>query len=314
MKILLIFVCLRICLTGSCQTYFDISKEKPCSGCENYNPDWQHLKHYKLSEINQAFDAIKKFGIEFSYPQGGCQNRAQIMSMVLLKQGIEHTRIWLFAPIDLDNNDKTQLQITDKNQLTPGNKIKWNYHVAPCALVDNNGKTDTIIMDPSLDENTPILLWDWLHKIENSRVGKYSILDSKWYFFLTQNNIITGEFYKFEIDNRYCGDNFRNLSMEKGLAINDLAIYALKKYITPLNNSVDPEDRNKLKELKNLFGNGDALTSIFGSEISYCGATVSDNLSYRYYFETYSDLMTDINNYYIDRLNYWVGRSKYLRQ
>jgi hypothetical protein len=298
------------------QTYFDLTRDFPCSGCQNYNANFNTIKHCSTKEIKIAFDSICQSGIEFNYPQGGCQNRAQIMSMMLSKKfNIQHCKIWLFPPADLVDGDTKALQLNDKNQLSPDNIVKWLYHVAPCVLVDNNGKVDTLIIDPSIDNTQLLKLSEWLKKITNSNVSKYTFLNPEWYFFITRNSTktsdnskINGEFYKFEADPRGWINNYSNLALEKSLAINDLTIYILKKYITRLRGSNNQSDATKLNDLKKAFGNVDALTVLFGSQASYMGNTVPENIYIRSLQEAYPDLMNDAMKYYINRVGYWTKK------
>ena len=45
------------------------------------------LKVHEIEAIQYAFDSIvNDFGIEFNFPHGGCQQRAQLMSMILNKK------------------------------------------------------------------------------------------------------------------------------------------------------------------------------------------------------------------------------------
>lgn len=303
------------------QEYFDLSKDFPCASCQNYNANFKEIKHYSMAEIKLVFNAINKSGVEFNYPQGGCQNRAQTMSMMLAKtHNIEHCKVWLFSPADLVDGNKTALEIQDKNQLAPNNIIKWLYHVAPCILVDNNGKVDTLVIDPSIDNSQPLMLAAWLRRISNSAVSKYTFLEPEWYFFLTRissvqndNSKITGEFYKFEADPRGWINNYSNLTLEKGLAINDLAMYVNKKYIIPLRSSGAQSDVAKLSDFKKAFGNVDALTALFGSQTSYMGNLVSDNIYLRILQEKYPEFMLDAMKYYIDRVAYWTTEVVKLR-
>ena len=183
------------------QEHFNVNEEYPCQGCVNYSADFNSQKKYTKEKINSVFDSIVNSGIEFNYPQGGCQNRAQIMSMYLTKKHkIEHSRIWLFAPIDLKKGDKRTLFISDKNKLT--DTIQWNYHVAPSVLVQNGTKVDTLVIDPSINSIKPLKVNEWLDAIGNSKISKYTFLKSDYYFFYTQDggasSVINGYFYKYE--------------------------------------------------------------------------------------------------------------------
>jgi len=231
------------------------------------------------------------------------------MSLILgNKLKISHSKIWLFSPNNLSQFDQRKLEIDDKNYLAPNDVIKWNYHVAPCVLVTKNNKTDTLIIDPALNKSKPIKISDWLSSIRNSKDSKYTFLNPDWYFFYTENTgkVITGGYYKFAIDNNYCADNYRNLTLEKSLAINDLAIYVLNKYLIILRNSNVQADNDKLASLKRVFGNVDVLTEFFGKLNSYCGATVSDNISLKLFCQNHETIMSDAMIFYITRLSFWT--------
>ncbi len=142
--------------TGFGQTYFDVTKDFPCSGCPNpYQPnaDIDSVTHYDMSKIKNVFQKIAtESNIEFNYPQGGCQQRAQIVSMLLKKvHNIDHFRVWLFAPINLDKNSNVTLEIKDKNDFSSSGKISWNYHVAPVIRITLNGKIENFVIDPSIN-------------------------------------------------------------------------------------------------------------------------------------------------------------------
>ncbi|WP_333577774.1 protein-glutamine glutaminase family protein [Sphingobacterium sp.] len=307
---ILLYLLIAIGLSNSiyAQTYFDLTKEYPAPNNQSYLSDLKTLKTYSYAEVKKAFDEILKSGLEFNYPQGGCQNRAQYMSLLLEKKlNIQHAKIWLFSPADLYAGNQTSLEIADKNQLAPESTIKWLYHVAPCVLTNENGKIDTLVIDPSLDNSQPMKLSSWLKSMKNANVSKYTFLNPKLYFFeTTNNNIISGVFYKFEKDPRFATDNYMNLSLEKSLAINDLAIYTLNKYISPLKQSTKESDITKLNDLRKLFGNVSALTKIFGSLESYVGVYASDNIYSRTLLENYPEIMSDAMKFYMDRYILWT--------
>jgi hypothetical protein len=291
------------------QTNFDLRSQYPSTTSSSYITNLASLTKYEEETILAAFDTIINSHIQFDYPQGGCQNRAHAMSLILSnKLKISHSKIWLFSPSNLNQTDQRKLEIDDKNYLAPNDVIKWNYHVAPCVLVSKGNKTDTLIIDPSLNKTKPLRISEWFAAMRNTKDSKYTFLNPDWYFFLTDNfgKVITGEFYKFAIDNRWCADNYRNLTLEKGLAINDLAIYIINKYLNTLRNSNVQADKDKFISLRKAFGNVDVLTEFFGKLNSYCGATVADNLSLKQYWQDHQALMSDAMAYYLSRLNHWT--------
>lgn len=311
MKKNILSICIALAFTTSllkAQTYFNVQNDFPQNGCYP-TADLSSLKVYDYSTIKQVFDSIStSSNIEFNFPQGGCQQRAQIMSMFLSKKfKIEHDRVWLFAPVNLDKNDSRTLTIADKNGLSPDNKISWNYHVAPVVLVKQNNKIDTLVIDPSIDRSQPITLSNWMRSIGNSNISKYTFLKSEFYFFNVQccdanNNllsVINGYFYDFSNPAK------DNLTMEKGLAINDMAIIIYNKYIKQLSQSKLPADIIKLNDLKAIFGNATALDFLFSQNIS--GKT--DKTTNRYVTTNYGDIMIEAKTIFNNRLRYWANVS-----
>ncbi len=204
MKIAVFYFLALFALTFQCysQSYFQVEINFPCNSCGSYTKSLSDLKQYSNEQIEDAFNYVSyKSGIEFRYPQGGCQQRAQMMHVLLDSLKIDHARIWLFAPIDLDANNRTQLEVEDKNHLVEGDTIKWNYHVAPCVIVLKNNKIDTLIIDPSLNREKAMTIHAWLSSIKNSEKSRYTFLDSKYYFFNTQNGgnstVLNGFFYTY---------------------------------------------------------------------------------------------------------------------
>ncbi|HRH59565.1 MAG TPA: protein-glutamine glutaminase family protein, partial [Chitinophagaceae bacterium] len=259
------------------------------------NAELSYLKIYDIDAIQQAFDSIAHNSqIEFNFPQGGCQQRAQIMSILLDKKfRIDHCKVWLFPPVALYIGDARTLFIEDMNGLTPGNRIEWNYHVAPVVQVRRGNEVMTMVIDPSINSNAPLLLNEWFALIGNSSVSKYSFLLPDKYFFYccyASNNTLTtifdGNFFNYE--NAMKDD----LTMEKGLAVNDMAMRIFHKYIQPLTVSENEADATKLKDLKEIFGNTTSLDMIFSQNIS----GYSLNTKLRYVMTHYSAIMDEARN------------------
>jgi hypothetical protein len=292
-------------LTSFSQTYFDISKEYPCRGCGNYTANLNIAKSYNALEVQQVFNSIYKTGIEFNFPQGGCQQRAQIMSM-LLKQvyQIEHCKVWLFSPSDLYFKDNRKLIIADKNNICKNNQIAWGYHVAPAVLVKGETGIDTVVFDPSIKNEGPILLRDWFKAMQNSEVSKFTFLDSDRYFFNAQydqngnlTTVINGYFYEYDQASK------DDLLMEKGLAINDMAMYMYKKYMKPLMGSTVQSDQTRLNDLKAIFGNATALDYLFSQNTS----AKTKITTQRYAVSHYPELIKEARGVFNERLIYWTN-------
>lgn len=270
------------------------------------NAELSYLKTYDIATIQHAFDSIAHDSqIEFNFPQGGCQQRAQVMSMLLNKRfNIDHCKIWLFPPVALYVGDARTLYVEDKNGLTPGNRIEWNYHVAPVVLVQRGDTIATMVIDPSVNYNEPLPLDDWFACIGNSGVSNYTFLLPDKYFFYccyNSNNTLTtifdGTFFNYE--NPLKDD----LTMEKGLAVNDMAMQIFHKYIKPLAAADNDTDKIKLEDLKEIFGNTTSLDMLFSQNIS----GYSYNTKLRYVMTHYSDIMNEAKNILTERLAYWTS-------
>lgn len=283
------------------QSYFQVETTFPCNGCGPYSKNLSDLHQYTYEQVQNFFNYIShNSGIEFRYPQGGCQQRAQIMHKLLDSMKIDHARAWLFAPIDLVANDKTQLEIADKNHLVEGGTIKWNYHVAPCVIISQNNKIDTLIIDPSLDMNKPLTLSQWLSSITNSDKSKYTFLDSQYYFFNTQNNgsssVLNGFFYTYApVANSTT--MYDNATVERELAVNDVALFLKQK--------LDSGYQDPQNEIKSLLGNVENMISFFASQ-QRCNSL--KNVSVRTLLTKHSNLMEQALSYYNNRVQFWLSR------
>ena len=270
--------------------YYDVTKQKV----------------YSFFEIKEAFEYISySSAIEFDFPQGGCQQRAQIMSLILSKiYKIQHSKIWLFAPAALYENNAITLFVEDKNKLSPGNIVNWNFHLAPAVRAQNEiGEIDTFIIDPSICRKRPLTINEWFSTMGNSNAGQYSFLTPEYYFFNCKYNlynelttVFDGTFFKFMNPVK------DNLLMEKGLAVNDMAMTIYQKYIKPLLLSGKEEDSRQLNDLKEIFGNSTALDLLFSQNMS--GYT--ENTSHRYIITNYSEIMREAKMKFSDRLIFWT--------
>ena len=268
--------------------------------------DLRYLQTYDAAVMLQAFNSLVQGPQQCAWGyQGGCQQRAEIMSMFLLKKmKIDHCKIWLFAPAALYSGDSRTLFIDDKNGLTAHSKIEWNYHVAPVVRVIENDKVQTMVLDPSIHKNEPILLEQWFNAIGNSNISQYSfVLPDRYFFYCSYdyNGFLTtlfdGSFYNYE------GLIKNDLILEKGLAINDMAIHIYHHFIAPLMASATETDKVKLEDLKAVFGNTTALDLLFSQNIS--GYT--PNTTHRYVISFYNDVMTEARRLFNERLGYWTA-------
>ncbi len=265
------------------------------------------LQVYNYQEVQDAFISLSNnWGIEFDFPHGGCQQRAQILSLLLLKKfNIQHLKVWLFAPAALYQNDNRMLQLIDKNYLSPSEHIEWSFHVAPIIRIKNNDVIETYVIDPSINRDNPIKITDWLAVLGNSNSSQYSFLMPEKYFFNSsyhtdENQMLTmlfdGSFYD------YVNPAKDNLAVEKGLAINDLVKIIYNKYIVGLIDSNNEKDIAKLEDLKAIFGNATAMDMLFSQNIS--GYT--DNTTMRYVTTNYPEIIREAKDIFNNRVFYWT--------
>lgn len=276
----------------------------------NYIPyaDINLLPVYNYEEVQQAFKSLSKnWGIEFDFPHGGCQQRAQILSLLLHKKfNLQHLKVWLFAPAALYQNDKRMLQLIDKNYLSPTDHIEWSFHVAPIIRIKENDVVETYVIDPSVNRDKPIKITDWLAALGNSNTSQYSFLMPEKYFFNSsyhtdENQMLTmlfdGSFYD------YVNPAKDNLAVEKGLAINDLAKIIYHKHIVQLLNCTEEKDKLKLEDLKAIFGNATAMDMLFSQNIS--GYT--DNTTMRYVITHYEAIFKEAKEIFNNKVIYWTS-------
>lgn len=285
---------------GIAQEYFEVEPTFNCN-CGEFTKDISELKTYSKPEVNEVFQKIaNESGMEFRYPQGGCQQRAEMMHQLLDGLGIEHAKVWLFAPIDFEHGNSTQLEIKDENGLAPNNTIKWGYHVAPCIIRKGINNVDTLVIDPSIRKDSPMLLDEWLKSMKNSNVSKYTFLDSKYYFFNTQNNgnspVINGYFYSYEPVEGWV-TMYDNATVERELAVNDVAMFLKEK----LDNGY-PDSKG---EIKQLLGSVENLISLYSGQ-QRCNQL--DGISMRVLLKKHSKLMKESMDYYSQRVEFWMHK------
>lgn len=261
------------------------------------------LPSYNYQTVEHAFtDIVQSSGIDFDFAQGGCQQRAHVMSMLLQKKfNIQHCKVWLFAPAALYYNDSRTFTIPDNNNAE--DIINWNYHVAPAVLVDEDGQQNFYVVDPGINRQKPVFLDGWFNSIGNSCIGRYSFYFADKYFFntlYTKNNAVTNVFDGTFTD--YTAEDKNNLTIEKGLAINDTAMYVYHTRLTPMMNNPQANQQT-LQQLKDIFGNATALDLLISQNIS--GATAET--TYRHVITLYSDILLDAKTMFYKRLAHWTS-------
>lgn len=267
--------------------------------------DITQQKTYDFATVKNAFDSIVQTSqIDFDFCQGGCQQRAHLISMLLYKKfNIEHSKIWLFAPVALHYNDTRTLFVEDKNKLSPFDTVNWNYHVTPAVLVKENEVVNFFVIDPCINKDEPILMDSWFKNIGNSGTGQYSFYHPHRYFFNSLRTkdgndtpIFDGSFLE------YTNPDKDDLILEKGLAVNDAAMAIYRKHIKPLMEAAKEEDKPRLEDLKAIFGNATALDMLLSQNVS----AYTDNTTHRYAITHYSNIMQEAKSIFNERLVHWA--------
>jgi hypothetical protein len=303
MKAVAFLICLlaAVAREGMAQKYFEIEPTFNCA-CGQFTQKLDVLPRYSEARIKSVFDSLSyKSGMEFRYPQGGCQQRAQMLHQLLDKAKIRHARVWIFAPVDLEEGATTTLDIHDPNHFLPSNDvIKWGYHVAPCVLIkQQNNKVDTLVLDPSLRRDKYLKLSEWFGKLRNSKQASYTFLIPEYYFFNTQRNgaskVINGFFYTYENPNfTFYGD----ATVERELAVNDVAMF--------LNAKLDAGYADPRQEVRQLLSNVNNMVGYFAAQQrSYNNI---QGVKVRALLTKHPRLMSDAVAYYQQRVNYWLSK------
>lgn len=159
----------------------------------------------------------------FQYKQGNCHNLVHYASLILDSYGIEHKKIWIYAPCRYDKNAKTTIKLPDPNGLSPNGFLSWGYHVA--ILVNFSGLE--YVFDYFIDDEKPLSIGNWIEKMGIKKF-KVEIESADKYLFFTKpsetkkNGLFNGKY--FEYDGLCKNENW----IAKGLAINETAICFFK--------------------------------------------------------------------------------------
>jgi Glutaminase len=76
--------------------------------------------------------------IPFTYPDDGCWGRAHEMCRLIIAQGIQPDKVWIYGGLHVSSANK------------PDCTVLWNWHVAPTLAVSTASGTQTYVIDPSL--------------------------------------------------------------------------------------------------------------------------------------------------------------------
>jgi hypothetical protein len=89
--------------------------------------------------------------IPFLYPDDGCWARAHEMCRLMIADGAQPEKIWIFGtlpPGGISEYSDPPLHVISPNK--PECNVRWYWHVAPTLQVTTGSGTETWIIDPSL--------------------------------------------------------------------------------------------------------------------------------------------------------------------
>ena len=166
------------------------------------------------------FEELKYFLAPlFEYKQGNCHNVTHFASLILRSYGVQHNKIWIYAPTRYREDSKQTIQLADPNNISPNGLLTWGFHVA--LLLQYAG--EEYVFDLFLDSEKPLSMAEWLEKMQ-ARKFRIDIENPDNYLFYTQasetkkNGLFTGQYFEYE---GFCRE--QNW-LAKGLAINATAV------------------------------------------------------------------------------------------
>lgn len=123
---------------GSYYTKESFAKVKP------YMP--KAAKSVSLKKATELFNKAKaRKDIAWNYKMDGCYARAHLMARMFEKEGVVVEKAWARGNLRIPNMGG----------------LAWGYHVAPVLEVEQNGKIEKMIIDPSV-ASKPIKVEEWM--------------------------------------------------------------------------------------------------------------------------------------------------------
>jgi hypothetical protein len=176
--------------------------DKPQTGEVEYSTlsDTAPVNYIEYAMADSIFHFVKSELDFIEYDDcNNCESRAHLIAAVIEKRfGVRTMKVWLFA----DSKRATQ---TDKYKYTPHYKLHlgtkgdcddWAYHVAVMMIISSNGRTDTIVIDPSL-KNSIATISEWAEDIvKDDTRGFIVIKDSMYRLFPDDEN---GKFEDYKL-------------------------------------------------------------------------------------------------------------------
>jgi len=263
MKTIFAFIILAYCYSGNAQTEFHIQFNQGYGSIPTYK-EIDETEALTKENAESLFQFLKdSTQLEFRYSFGGCEDRAHAMSLFLNKKNIESRKIWNFDPYYISLfNAQQNLSAVDRSGLN--NKVYWGFHVAPIVKIKSGDIYSLAVLDPSVSDSL-LTINQWLD-LQDAPNSHFTFTDSEWLTFVTINGLnfnsepmpnnfptlLTGDFYMNE------GDNFENLLVEEGIAMNKVAMLIVEEVIN--NPNIESVKKNKYKTM--LLNSSDFTNSL----------------------------------------------------
>ncbi len=155
----------------------------------------------------------------FDYKQGNCHNVNHYASLILRSYGLQHNKVWIYAPTRYREHSKQAIKLHDPNFISPTGELSWGYHVA--LLLRYEGSE--YVFDLFLDAHKPLTISAWLEKMQAKRFY-VDVTRPDDYLFYTEesdvkkNGLFNGQYFAYE------GLCKEQNWLAKGLAINETAV------------------------------------------------------------------------------------------
>ncbi len=98
--------------------------------------------------------------IPFWYPRGGCCVRAHEMRRLMIEDGTEPEKIWIYGDPSMYDAPVPEAGLNVATYNDSSCEVSWGLHVAPILDVDTGSGIETYVIDPSMfDAPVPEAVW-----------------------------------------------------------------------------------------------------------------------------------------------------------
>ena len=156
-----------------------------------YSPfsDSVEISKAGVSIIDSAFDYINNKLDFISFDDcNNCNSRAHLVTAILESRypELNAAKVWLFADFKRASQEE-KYRYKKYAYLSAGEECSsWGYHVAPVVLIKNKNSVDTLVLDPST-QNNPVSLQKWSLDLTPQEEKTYLIIKDKKYYKFPDN-------------------------------------------------------------------------------------------------------------------------------